>query len=145
MSFWSALHCLVIGGNRLTIRFLALWIAISELWNVGLSELAIASNQEQGLRIAPWLREFAPACKRRGVMPNKKTVFGACDATQVAMLERSLAIICPRQIDFGSDRETELRSELARCIQNFAAKGYTNSDELTKRCVEELLLGPRLP
>ena len=80
-------------------------------------------------------------------MPPKKTVFEACDPTQVEMLERAFfaawAIICPKQIDAGSTRETELRSKLTRCIQKLAAKGFVNSDELTKRCVEELLLGPR--
>ena len=61
-------------------------------------------------------------------MPPKKTVFEACDPTQVEMLERAFfaawAIICPRQIDAGSTRETELRSRLTRCIQKLAAKGF---------------------
>ena len=48
------------------------------------------------------------------------------------MLERAFfaawAIICPKQIDAGSTRETELRSELTRCIQKLAAKGFVDSD-----------------
>ena len=80
-------------------------------------------------------------------MRPKKTVFDACDPTRVKMLERSFnaawSIICSRRVQVGSPREAELRSELARCIQKLAAKGFADSDELTKRCVEELLLGPR--
>ena len=80
-------------------------------------------------------------------MPPKKTVFDACDPKRVEMLERSFSaawsIIYSKRLEAGSPRETELRAELARCIQKLAAKGFSDSDELTKRCVEELLLGPR--
>ena len=79
--------------------------------------------------------------------PSKNSVFEGCDPTQVAMLERSYlaawGIICPKDIEAGSTRETELRAELVGCIQKLAARGFADSDELTKRCVEELLLGPR--
>ena len=73
-------------------------------------------------------------------MPSKKTVFEARDPTQVEMLGSDTgrclnvpfsllgAIICPKQIDAGSTRETELRSELTRCIQKLAAKGFVDSD-----------------
>jgi hypothetical protein len=77
----------------------------------------------------------------------KKSVFEAGDPTQVAMLECSYlaawGIICPKHIEAGSTRETELRTELVSCIQKLAARGFVDSDELTKRCVEEILLGPR--
>lgn len=63
------------------------------------------------------------------------------------MLEQAYSavwnIVCPKRIDAGSAREAELGSELARCIQKLASGGFKDSDELTKRCVEELLLGPR--
>ena len=49
-----------------------------------------------------------------------------------------------RQIEIGSSREIELRLELARCLAKLASNGFRNTDELTKRCVEDLLLGPRL-
>ena len=49
------------------------------------------------------------------------------------MLERAFfaawAILCPKQIDAGSTRETELRSELTRCIQKHADKGFADSDD----------------
>jgi hypothetical protein len=71
-------------------------------------------------------------------------MFEPGDPTQVAMLERSYlaawVIICPKHIEAGSTRETELRGELVGCIQKLAARGFVDSDELT--CVEELLLGP---
>jgi hypothetical protein len=79
--------------------------------------------------------------------PPKKSLFEAGDPTQVAMLERTYlaawGIICPKNLDAGSTRETELRTELVGCIQKLAARGFLDSDELTKRCVEEMLLGPR--
>ena len=79
--------------------------------------------------------------------PPKKSVFQECDPTRIAMLERSYlaawGIICPKHIEAGSSRETELRAELVGCINKLAARGFVDSDELTKRCVEELLLGPR--
>ena len=79
--------------------------------------------------------------------PPKKSVFEGCDPTQVAMLERSYlaawAIVRPNNMKADSTRESELRAELVGCIQKLAARGIADSDELTKRCVEELLLGPR--
>ena len=61
-------------------------------------------------------------------MPPKKIVFDACDPTRVKMVERSFnaawSIICSRRVQVGSPREAELRSELARCIQKLAAKGF---------------------
>ena len=63
------------------------------------------------------------------------------------MLEESFfaawAIIRTKQIEPGSNRETELRLELSGCIEKLAARGVKDTDELTKRCVEEMLLGPR--
>ena len=90
----------------------------------------------------------APACSAESNMPlPKKTVFQSCDRSRVADLERSFLaawnIICPKQTEAGSTREAELRMELTRCIEKLAARGFKNTDELTKRCVEELLLGPR--
>ena len=84
----------------------------------------------------------APACSAESNMPlPKKTVFQSCDRSRVADLERSFLaawkIICPKQTEAGSTREAELR------IEKLAARGFKNTDELTKRCVEELLLGPR--
>jgi hypothetical protein len=74
-------------------------------------------------------------------------VFEGFDPTQVAMLERSFlaawGIIRTKRVQAGSSQETELRAELVACIQKLAARGFVDSDELTKRCVEEMLLGPR--
>ena len=44
----------------------------------------------------------------------------------------------------GRGKKSGLKQLLTglRCIQKLAAKGFADSDELTKRCVEELLLGP---
>ena len=79
--------------------------------------------------------------------PPKNSVFEGCDPTQVAMLERSYlaawGIVRTKRVRAGSTQETELRAELIGCIQKLAARGFADSDELTKRCVEELLLGPR--
>ena len=79
--------------------------------------------------------------------PHKKIVFEACDPSQVEMVTSAYYaawdIICPRQIKTGSPREIELRTDLVRCIEKLALRGFKDSDELTKRCVEEMLLGKR--
>ena len=57
-------------------------------------------------------------------MLPKKNVFQTCDPSQVPMFEQSFlaawAIIRPQQIEAGSTQETELRIELARCVENLS-------------------------
>jgi hypothetical protein len=76
-----------------------------------------------------------------------RSLFENCDPSKQAMLEEAFTaawcILCPKQLKPGSKREDDLRGELARCIENLSSRNFKDSDELTKRCVEELLLGPR--
>ena len=80
-------------------------------------------------------------------MSPLKILFEGSDPAQAALLERSFLaawrIIRTKRVKEGSIQENELRAELVRCLQRLAARGFSNGDELTKRCVEELLLGPR--
>jgi hypothetical protein len=80
-------------------------------------------------------------------MSPEKAIFAAFAPDQRILIEQSFwaawDIVRPRHIEAGSSREAELRLELARCLAKLASDGFRNSDELTKRCVEDLLLGPR--
>ena len=80
-------------------------------------------------------------------MSPEKTVFAAFEPAQRVLIEQSFLaawdIVRPRRIEAGSSREGELRLELARCLAKLASTGFRNTDELTKRCVEDLLVGPR--
>lgn len=64
-------------------------------------------------------------------MLPKKNVFQTCDPSQVPMFEQSFlaawAIIRPQQIEAGSTQETELRIELARCVENLASKEFKDT------------------
>ena len=78
--------------------------------------------------------------------PRTKNPFELCDPTQVAILMNAYhaawGIICPRHMDADTTHEIELRAALAHCVQKHVAQGLRDTDELTKRCVEELLLRP---
>ena len=80
-------------------------------------------------------------------MSPEKAIFAAFHPDHRVLIEQSFLaawdIVRPRQIEIGSSREIELRLELARCLAKLASNGFRNTDELTKRCVEDLLLGPR--
>lgn len=80
-------------------------------------------------------------------MSPEKAIFAAFDPAQRELIEQSFLaawdIVCPRQLEAGSSREVELRLELARCLGRLASNGFRDTDELTKRCVEEFVLGPR--
>ena len=64
-------------------------------------------------------------------MLPKKNVFQTCDPSQVPMFEQSFlaawGIIRPQQIEAGSTQETELRIELARCVENLASKEFKDT------------------
>ena len=80
-------------------------------------------------------------------MSPEKTVFAAFEPAQRVLREQSFLaawdIVRPRHLEAGSSREVELRLKLARCLAKLASTGFRNTDELTKRCVEDLLVGPR--
>ena len=80
-------------------------------------------------------------------MSPEKTIFAAFDPAQRELIEQSFLaawdIVRPKKLETGSSREAELRLELARCLGKLASKGFRDTDELTKRCVEDFLLGPR--
>ena len=80
-------------------------------------------------------------------MSPEKTVFAAFEPAQRVLIEQSFLaawdIVRPRHLEAGSSREVELRLKLARCLAKLASTGFRNTDELTKRCVEDLLVGPR--
>ena len=80
-------------------------------------------------------------------MSPEKVIFAAFDPDHRVLIEKSFLaawnVVRPRHLETGSSREVELRLKLARCLAKLASTGFRNTDELTKRCVEDLLVGPR--
>jgi hypothetical protein len=68
------------------------------------------------------------------------------DPSHVAALEKAFkaawAVLKPKKMAAGSSQEQEEKRALANCLVAIAKNGVTDSNELRKRAIELMLIGP---
>jgi hypothetical protein len=79
-------------------------------------------------------------------MSPQEILFKAFDPSQLATLEQAFsmawAVLKPKELVTGSSQEKEQQRALANCIISIAEDGVTDPDELRKKAIELMLIGP---